>query len=139
MSVLSETIKEERRYGDFLIRLQYINPEPDEPGSQHEPAMVIARPRRVQSRAAWVIMLSAAWKYVDPETDSQHSKYMVMATAKAAEMLGLRPKQAFQIAEAILDNIEDLINMPPVATTEEVVGEAVANIGGTKISAEIMN
>ncbi len=96
-------------------------------------------PRQVQSRSAWVLMLSSAWKYVDPETDSQHSQYMVESSKKIAEMLQLRPEQAFQIAEAILDNLEDLINMPPYKNTEQVVGEAVATIGGVKMEVELLH
>ena len=89
-----ETIRSERGYGDFVIRLQYWNTDPNSPGSQYEPALVIARPRRVQSKAAWVLMLSSAWKYVDPETDSQHSQYMMDASKKIAEMLRLQPMHA---------------------------------------------
>jgi len=134
-----ETIRSERGYGDFVIRLQYWNTEPNSPGSQYEPALVIARPRRVQSRAAWVLMLSSAWKYVDPDTDSQHSQYMMDSSKKIAEMLQLAPMQAFQIAEAILDNLEDLINMPPYKNIPRVVGEASATIGDMKLDVELLH
>jgi hypothetical protein len=110
-----ETIVREKNYNEFVLRLQYVNPNPEEIGSEHEPAIVIARPKRTSVRSAWIIMLSSAWKYVD-DNDS-HSKYMVVASAKIAEMLHLsnHVQTRFKIAEAILETLEELINMPPWA------------------------
>jgi len=139
LTELSETIRSTRDYGDFVIRMQYVNPNPNEFGSDYEPALVIARPRRIQSRSAWILMLSSAWKYVDPDTDTQHSDYMVESSKKIAEMLNLQPSQSFQIAEAILDSLEDLINMPPVFQPTTVVAEGTMTIGGKKESVELVN
>lgn len=119
--------------------MQYVNPNPNEIGSDYEPSLVIARPRRIQSRSAWILCLSSAWKYVDPDTDTQHSDYMVTASRKIAEMLNLHPKQSFQIAEAILDCLEDLINMPPVFRPTTVVAEGTMTIGGKKESVTLVN
>ena len=115
------TIVKERDYGEFVLRFQYVNPEPGDLRSGHEPAIVIARPKRMSVRSAWIIMLGASWKYVDDPQKGGHSDYMVTATTKIAEMLKLSqdPKTRFKIAEAILDNLEDLINMPPWALIED--------------------
>ena len=122
--------------GEFVIRMQYINPNPRALDSDYEPAIVICRPKKVQSRCAWVILLSAAWKYVDPTTETQHSEYMRTAAYKIAEMLGLGNSKhaAYKIAEAILDHLEDLINMPPVFQPKHQIGEATANIGGLNVT-----
>jgi hypothetical protein len=133
-----ETIVREKNYNEFVLRLQYVNPNPEEIGSEHEPAIVIARPKRTSVRSAWIIMLSSAWKYVD-DNDS-HSKYMVVASAKIAEMLHLsnHVQTRFKIAEAILETLEELINMPPWAGSNEAfAGHVEGNIGGQTIDVEI--
>lgn len=111
------TITRERDYGEFVIRHQYVNPNPQDLSSDYEPALVIARPKRMGVKSAWIIMLGASWKYVDTEKGDTYSSYMVEATVRIADMLKLsRDAQSrFRIADAIMDNIEDLINMPPWA------------------------
>lgn len=115
------TIARERDYGEFVIRHQYVNPEPSDLRSSYEPALVIARPKRMGVKSAWIIMLGASWKYVDTEKGDTYSPYMVEATSRIADMLKLSqdPKSRFKIAEAIMENIEDLINMPPWALVED--------------------
>jgi hypothetical protein len=133
-----ETIVREKDYREFVLRLQYVNPNPHEVGSEHEPAIVIARPKRTSVKSAWIIMLSSAWKYVD-DHDS-HSKYMVVASSRIAEMLhlGAALDTRFKIAEAILETLEELINMPPWAgSNEEFAGHVEGNIGGETIDVEI--
>lgn len=111
------TIARERDYGEFVIRHQYVNPEPADLSSSYEPALVIARPKRIGVKSAWIIMLGASWKYVDTEKGDTYSAYMVEATTRIATMLKLSQDQQsrFKIAEAIMENLEDLINMPPWA------------------------
>jgi hypothetical protein len=110
-----DTIVREKDFNEFVLRLQYVNASPNDPESEYEPAIVIARPKRTSVRSAWIIMLGSAWKYVD-DNDS-HSPYMVMATEKIANMLHLSQHvdSRYKIAEAILETLEELINMPPWA------------------------
>jgi hypothetical protein len=110
-----DTIVREKDFNEFVLRLQYVNPSPNDPESEYEPAIVIARPKRASVRSAWIIMLSSAWKYVD-DNDS-HSNYMVMATEKITKMLHLSQhiQTRYKVAEAILETLEELINMPPWA------------------------
>jgi hypothetical protein len=111
------TIQRERDYGEFVIRHQYVNPSPKDLSSSYEPALVIARPKRMGIKSAWIIMLGASWKYVDTENDDTYSSYMVEATVRIADMLKLSQdiQSRFKIADAIMENLEDLINMPPWA------------------------
>lgn len=136
---MKNTILETRDYGDFVLRLQYVNTTAHELSSDYQPAIVIARAKRSSSRSAWVIMLSSAFKYVDDPKKGGHSYYMQAATCQICKMLGLSETkmQAFKIAEAILDNLEDLINMPPVDWQPEPIADISATIDGTHIQATV--
>jgi hypothetical protein len=136
---MKETIYKTRDYGDFVIRLQYVNTKPSELSSDYEPAIVVCRPKRIQSRCAWIIMLSSAFKYVDDPHKGEHSAYMVEASGQIEHMLGLGNNVGtrFRIAEAILGNLEDLINMPPVNWQPEPIADLEAHIDGTHIQATV--
>lgn len=126
------TILRERGYNEFVVRFQYVNPEPNNYKSDYEPAIVLARPRRAGVRSAWIIMLGASWKYVDDPQKGGHSDYMVDATVKIADMLKLSqdPQSRFKIAEAILENLEELINMPPWALVQDDFTGSMLSAGG---------
>lgn len=136
---MKETIVKNKEYGDFVLRLQYVNTTPAELSADYQPAIVIARPKRIQSRSAWIIMLSSAFKYVDDPKRGGHSYYMQAATCQICKMLGLSEtrEKAFEVAEAILDHLEDLINMPPVDWQPDPIADISANIEGTHIQATI--
>ena len=136
---MRETIYETRDYGEFVLRLQYVNTKHSELSADYEPAIVVCRPKRTQSRCAWIIMLSSAFKYVDDPKKGGHSFYMQAASQQICKMLGLseNKQQAFRIAEAILDNLEDLINMPPVNWQPDPIADISANIQGTHIEATV--
>ena len=117
------TIVKKRKFGDFEILFQYVD---------EEPALLIRAHRFLSVRKrAWVITLESAWKYVDDveSPHSGHSQYMVHASAKIEEMLGLGDNVStrYRIAEAIMDCLEDLIMMKPM----KVDRERSAEIGGT--------
>ena len=136
---MKSTIKHTRDYGEFVLRLQYVNTSSNELSSDYEPAIVVCRPKRSQSRCAWIIMLSSAFKYVDDPKKGGHSYYMQAASQQICRMLGLseNKQQAFRIAEAILDNLEDLINMPPVDWQPDAIADISATIDGTHIEATV--
>lgn len=138
-SKTSAPIAREHDHGDFVVRMSYVDPNPQEVGSDWEPAMVIARKRRYQNRSAHIIMLSAAYKYVS-ESEHRHSDYMHDMAPRISEMLGLgrSPITAFKIAEAIHSHLEELINMPPAFRPQTVVGHASGTIGDLKIESEVM-
>ncbi len=126
------TIVKSRKFGDFEILFQYVN---------EEPALVVRAHRFLSVRKrAWVITLESAWKYVDDvaHPGSGHSEYMVHASAKIAEMLGLGGDihTRFRIAEGIQDCLEDLLNMKPMKVERpqsdgEITGSL--NMGGNKV------
>lgn len=126
------SIVSSRKFGDFDILFQYVN---------EEPAMVIRAHRFLHSRLrAWVVMQEAAWKYVDNVENpaSGHSAYMVHASAKISEMLGLSTdlQTRFRIAEAIQDCLEELINMKPMKIDQPSGGqvEGVMTVGDERIT-----
>lgn len=115
------TIVETRTFGNVLINLQYVD---------EEPALVVRSKRFLnQRRSAWVIMMDVAWKYVSTET-GDHTPYMVDASRKIAEQLGLGNdvKTRFGIAEAIHSCLEDLINMKPYQHPEDAVAADVEGV-----------
>lgn len=124
-------------HGEFEILFQYVD---------EEPAMVVRASRFLSTRKrAWVITLDSAWKYVDnvESPHSGHSTYMVNASAKIQEMLSLGTdlNGRYRIAEAIMDSLEDLINMKPFneadklsagdVTGKLIVGEDVIEIAAS--------
>ena len=109
------TIVKKRTFGDFDILFQYVD---------DEPALVIRAHRFLAVRKrAWVITLESAWKYVDDveSPHSGHSQYMVYASAKIEEMLGLGQdiSTRYRIAEGIMDCLEDLVAMKPMKVEED--------------------
>lgn len=115
---VAPTILGLKSYGEFDILYQYVN---------EEPALVIRASRFLkQRRRAWVITQESAWKYVDTET-GEHSQYMHKATSVIATMLGLGTdiNTRFRIAEAILSNLEELINMRPYKRPDEAIAAEV--------------
>ena len=136
---MKNTIVKTRDYVDFVLRLQYVDITPSELSSDYQPAIVVARAKRSQSRSAWVIMLSSAFKYVDDPKKGGHSYYMQAASCEICKMLGLSETkmQAFKIAEAILENLEDLINMPPVDWQPDPIADISVTIDGKHIEATV--
>ena len=118
------TIVKTRNFGEFDILFQYVD---------EEPALVIRANRFLSvRRRAYVIMQESAWKYVDDafSPHSGHSQYMIHASRVIQEMLGLSDNvdTRFKIAEAIVDCLEDLINMKPFKPVDKPV---YADVTGT--------
>lgn len=131
------TIVKTRSFGDIQILYQYVD---------EEPALVIRANRFLSVRKrAYVITQESAWKYVDDveSPHSGHSFYMVHACAMIEEMLGLGNSldTRFRIAEAIMDCLEDLINMKPMkierTPAADVVGVMRVGNESFDINAEI--
>jgi hypothetical protein len=100
--------------------------------------MVIARKFRRSNRSAYIIMLSAAWKYVSTD-DHNHSEFMVERAPRISAMLGMGSDRvtAFRVAEAIHHHLEELINMEPRFRPQLVIGEATGRIGDLVIESEV--
>lgn len=123
-----------KRKGDIAIAFHWIN---------GEPAMVLfpARPNTLGA-TAFCLALSAAHKYA--ESTGYPTRYCIEQAAKAAAMMGMYTDRftVHRIADAILENIEDLLDMPPEprAFTEEdrrkrrIIGEMTFKSEGKVIA-----
>lgn len=94
-----------KRKGDIAIAFHWMN---------GEPALVLfpARPNTLGA-SAFCVALSAAYKYAQP--NGYPTPYCVQQAAKAAAIMGMYPDRftIHRIADVILENIEDLLDMPP--------------------------
>lgn len=117
----------QRIIGDIVCSFQFVN---------EEPAMVLfPKNRRTLTNGAFVLCLSAAFKYTNPY-------YLVRQSFAAAQQLGFDDSKfaAHQIADIIIEGIPDLIAMPPVPTPEqkldEAIGEMLLKVDGKVIKHE---
>lgn len=93
-----------QQHGDIRIFYQWVNDE----------ASMILAANRLGRRKAWVIGQSVAHQYADSETGAP-TAYLIEAAVKIAEHLGFHPDRStvFRIASAIVDDLPELIKMPP--------------------------
>jgi hypothetical protein len=110
--------------GDLKRWYQYV---------EGEPAMCLAPMVPRQKKQAYVICLSAAWKYREPE-------YMLQQCGVITEMFGLGfwSQRLARIAAFIEDGLDELIFMKPECAVYDdkpkVVGEGELSIDGSKQS-----
>jgi hypothetical protein len=93
-----------RAQKDLVVAFHWVN---------GEPAMVLFPQRRRLGAAAYIIGLSHAYKYA--ETSGYPTPYCVRMAMVAAGVMAMdRTRQTcMNIVEVILDNLEDLVRMPP--------------------------
>lgn len=122
-----------RQHGDIGVSFQWVN---------DEPAMILFPTRRSLGGAgAYVIGLSAAFKYANSRTGAP-TPYLVQQSMAAAKQLGFSATDTFagrRIAEAIVDSLPDLIDMPPEppginAKQAEVIGEMLIKVDGQTVT-----
>jgi hypothetical protein len=115
----------QRTLGDIVLSLQWVN---------GEPAMLIwPKVKRLATKGAYAICLSSAYKYTD-------MKYLIQQAGICAEFIGM-DKTGFtvrRIADAILDNLQDLCEMPPeqmvkTKEPEKAIGDMVLKLNGDVI------
>jgi len=98
-----------RVYGEIKVWNQFV-------GEDKEPAMVIARSRPGARKAAYVIALSSAYKYINTETH-EHNAFMANAAPRIAEFLGFfisgHSNVTHKIADVIIEELDQLLQMPP--------------------------
>lgn len=138
-AALTRTLVRERRHGDFTIRLEYVNPNPRDLDSGHEPALLICRPPQTRCKSACIIMLNAAHQYVQEGTSGTPSLYAIAQAETFCNVLGLWPDKStiFKLVTAIIDSLDDLYDMPPYAAPAIVTGEASLTVDGQTFTAEI--
>lgn len=115
-----------RTVGDIIVSRQYVN---------SEPALVLW-PKRPTARAgAFVICLSAAFKYAEDD-------YLIEQSMKAAEVMGMFPTKqtVYRIADAINSSLDDLVAMKPEPEDEKKsAGEGRLIANGKTIDFEMMH
>lgn len=115
-----------RTVGDIIVSRQYVN---------SEPALVLW-PKRPTARAgAFVICLSAAFKYAEDD-------YLIEQSMKAAEVMGMFPTKqtVYRIADAINSSLDDLVSMKPEPEDEKKsAGEGKLITGGRTIDFEMLH
>lgn len=122
-------IRNIKPYGDFTIFYQYVN---------DQPAMVIASNRfRSERHRAWAILLESAWKYVDDPQKGSHSGYMMQVAPIITEQylgLGRSKSAAWRVAEAILEGLQELLDMEPLMRPDVPTDDISGTINGADIT-----
>ena len=98
--------------GGIVVSLQYVN---------HEPSIVLFPLRKRTKQAAYIICLSAVWRYADDD-------YLMQAAKKAADVMDIGTDRftVYNVARAISDSLEDLVRMKPEPEmAAKITGEGV--------------
>lgn len=111
-------------FGDIVVTFDWVN---------DEPAMLIT-PKVVKIQGAYVICLSSAYKYTS-------SQYLIQQSVACAKHIGMDGGSRFtvtRIADAIMECIQDLCEMPPEqmarpAEKGKVVGDMVVKVNGKTV------
>jgi hypothetical protein len=112
-----------KKYPEFTLFYSYVSAT--NKVDDTEPCMCLGRAGI--KRSAWVIPLSAAHMYADSQT-GEPTKYLIGKSVEIASHLGLgiTKDTCFKIMSVIVDNLSDLIRMPPWAgfDMDQIVREA---------------
>ncbi len=119
-----------KSYREFNLFFSYVSPTTNVDDT--EPCMCLGRAGI--RRSAWVIPLSSAYMYADSES-GEPSDYLVGKAAEIAHHLGLGVTRdtVFKICSVIVDNLPELIRMPPWAGLHQRDIEQAAERQGLKI------
>jgi hypothetical protein len=121
-----------RQTGDIGVSYQWVN---------DEPAMILFPARHaLPGHGAYVVCLSAAFKYADSKTGGP-TPYLIEAAKHAADVMGMFPDQFTlrRIADVIVDGLPDLVDMPPEpvgfneAEHRAIAGEMTIRVDGQTI------
>lgn len=122
--------------GDFGVLFSWFNPQPRRLDSEHEPVMALVRRAGGEGRS-FMIALSAAYLYADSES-GQPTPYLLQRAFTVASVLGLHPDRSTirRICDAIVDNLPELIRMPPWEAYKRSmdVGSDAAPEGSAKLT-----
>lgn len=99
-------------YGLFRLFLTYVNAAPNDPDSKTEPALAVCR-RTTRGGVAYLIPLSAAWKYAD--NLGHPTEDLLVSAAGIAECLDLQAgrQTLYTLATAIVDWLPELVAAMP--------------------------
>ena len=119
-----------RKQGEIVVAFHWVN---------KEPAMVLFPVHKRLGAAAYIIPIGMAHTYA--KRDGYPTDQAIVKCAVAAQVMAMEPTKGVlhNILTAILDNIEDLVKMPPeptghTAAQGKAIGEATLFLGGNKIA-----
>lgn len=125
-----------KRFKDFMVFFEWFDEETMEVG-RGEPTMVITRANRFAlsgNRGSVLVPMGAAWKYADSKTGGP-TRELVQFAAGACDELGLEPSKmnVFKVADAIVENVDELLRMPPEPSPDKFVSRKAKAIGEVTI------
>lgn len=112
-----------KQYAGFNILFSYVDVDGDP-----MPCLAVGNPSK---RSCYIIPLESAFKYADSES-GEPTPFLAVAAMKIAETIGIYPDKSacFRIASAVVDNLPDLISMPPKPRlTQEAMQKRIENSG----------
>lgn len=122
--------------GDLAIFFEWFDPATDEIG-KGEPAMMITRRDKLGlsgNRGSATIMLDAAYKYADSRSGNP-TRRLLKFSMDACVQLGLEPSKmnTYKIADAIVENLPDLLRMPPAPNPDKFTSRRAPSLGEAKL------
>lgn len=120
-----------RPSGDLVLVGTWIfNPDQED----YEPCLVIVPRYRKDGFKACCVALSASYKYWDSP------RYLAIAASRFARMLGMDDAAtAHRIGNMIVDNLVELLKIPPNPTQSIVVADASYTVNGRRHTAEVLD
>lgn len=117
-----------RAQKDLCVAFHWVN---------GEPAMVLFPLRKRLGAAAYILTLPVAYKYA--QANGHPTPYCIRQAVVAAQVMAMDTTKATvqNIVEVILDNIEDLVRMPPEPERKDkspALGVATLFSGGRKVA-----
>lgn len=126
-----------KQYPEFTLFYTYVSAT--NKVDDTEPCMCLGRSGI--KRSAWVIPLSSAYMYADSQS-GEPTEYLVGKACEIAHHLGMTADRStvFKIASVIVDNLSDLIRMPPWAGIgiDEIAKKAEAQQLKVKLNGETL-
>ena len=119
MQQYRKNVPSSKSYNDFVVFYQYVEIE-----GEKQPVMVLGAPKY---KSAYIIPLANAYLYADSISGEPTDHLMVTAiTIARALRLGDEKFTTHRIMSAIVDNLPDLISMPPAPqmTEKDVMDKA---------------
>lgn len=104
-----KSIPSPKKYGDFVVFFKHIEFKDNQ--GRMEPCMIIRSPRYKRS---FIIPMENAHLYAD-SISGEPTKELVMLAVTVAKCIGIGDSKSncYRVASAIVDNLPDLIEMPP--------------------------
>jgi hypothetical protein len=132
----NEKCHSKRRYKDFLIFFEWFDNTTDTLG-EGEPTMFITRANRFAlsgNRSAVAIPMAQGYLHADSKTGGP-TPHLLMFCVGGCKELGLEPSRMNirHLADAIVDNLPDLLRMPPAPSKDKFKSRSNVPIGEAKV------